>query len=437
MEIETIYIIGFGLVATALLEIFNLEKVYYKCKFIIIEPEPIKLDLFNNREYKHIREYITEENKDELLKDCNNKSLIIDLTVETDSIMIIKKSKECNSFYINTSVENWEEFDDSNRNMDNYQKFKKNTIYYRQKQINKLLKDTNKTRIINFGMNPGGISEIAKITIKKYAKTKNKKLINGDYAKLVDDLQIKKILICEYDNTQTNIKQRKDTFYNDWSPLGLTSEAIDNIMISLNKDDENNLIEEGYNLIKPEEDNTRIRFLPKKAIDLTDIGYCFDNNENLIEFEGYLIPHSEIISLSNFLYYKKDSPTIFYIYRPCDDALISIDKVKENNYKPLQNFYCIEQKDIINNCFDSIGVLLITDNDMFWGGTILDLEYVKNLGVVYSTPTSLQVAGWIFSCIRYIFKNQKIGLNEAETLKSAELMKYAKKYMGKLVYKFI
>ena len=436
MQIKKFYMIGFGLVATALLEVFNLENAYRDVDFIVIEPEPIKYDLFNDRKCKHIREYLTQENIDELLKDANNNTLIIDLTVETDSIMIIKKSKEVGAFYVNTSIENWEDFDDSNRDLDDYNKFKKSTLYFRQKQVEKLLKDTKKTRIVNFGMNPGGISEIAKFTIREYAKYRNMKLVDGDYAKLVFDLNLYKILICEYDNTKTNIKHRDDTFYNNWSPLGLTSEGLDNVMISVSKKQEQEMIDNGEKLIKPDKGNTRIRFLPTRAIDLTDIGICYDNREELIEFNGYLIPHAEIVSLSNFLMYKGDSPTCYYIYKPCEDACESVEKLKKNDYKPLDNFYCIEQKDIINNCFDSIGVLLVAENgDHFWGGTILDMDYVKKLGIAYSTPTTIQVAGWLFSCIRYMIKYQNIGLNEAETMKSRELMKNAEKYMGKILYK--
>jgi len=436
--------IGFGLVATALLEIFNLEKAFKKIDFIVIEPENIKIDLFNGRKYNHIKEYLTEDNIDELLDGLDNESLVIDLTVETDSIMIIKKCKESGALYINTSVENWEDFDEANRKIDTYEDIRKNTLYYRQLEIEKLLKNTRKTRIINFGMNPGGISEIAKYTIREFANRKNKKLIGGDYARLCNDLDIKKLIITEYDDTQTNIRNRfsneelKNMFINDWSPLGLTSEGLDNVMMSLNKEDESKLLEDGYKLIKPTDGtkNSRIFFLPKRGIDTTDSSVIYGCDGEPSTFEGYLIPHAEIISMSNFLNYNNDSPTIYYVYRPCDDALESIEKVRENNYKPLKNYYSIEKKDVINNCCDSIGVLLVcSDGTHFYGGVSLTMDDINKLGIEYSTPTTIQVGGWIFATIKYILSNPNIGLNEAETLKSRELMKIAKKYTGELIFR--
>jgi homospermidine synthase len=430
--------VGFGIVATALLEVFNLEDIYKDVDFLVIEPEPIKYDLFDGRRYKHIREYLTQDNINKLLKDADKNTLIIDLTVDMDSIMIIKYAKKCGSMYINTSVENWEDFNTTNKKMDTYDDIKNNTLYHRQLLIDKLLDKSKITRVVNFGMNPGGVSEIAKYTIREYAKLKNKKLVNGDYAKLCSELGVLKLLIVEYDNTKTNLDIKKNIFYNDWSPLGLQAEGIDAVMISVSIDDEKRMEEDGIKLIKPNEGrkDTRIRFIPSMAVDMFDESITYDPNGNIIEYKGYLIPHAEIVSLSNFLNYKGNSPTIYYCYRPCDDALESIENLRKNNYKPLEHFYCIEKKDIINECFDSIGVLLVCENgDHFWGGTVLTLDDVNKLGFIYSSPTAVQVAGWIFASIKYMIKYPNIGLNEAETMKSRELMKNAEKYMGRIFYK--
>ena len=430
--------IGFGIVATALLEVFNLEDEYKYIDFLVIEPEPIKYELFKGRKYKHIREYLDEKNINKLLKGADNETLIIDLTVDTDSIMIIKYAKKCGSMYINTSVENWEDFNSNNRNIETYNEIKKNTLFHRQLIIDRLLSTSKTTRVVNFGMNPGGVSEIAKYTLREYAKLKNKKLIQGDYAKLCNELGILKLLIVEYDNTKTNLEIKKNVFYNDWSPLGLQAEGLDSVMISVSKDDEKRMEDDGVKLIKPNEGmkNTRIRFIPSIAIDMYDNAITYNPNGEIIDYKGYLIPHAEIISLSNFLNYQGDSPTIYYCYRPCDDAMESIENVRRNNNKPLEHFYCIEKKDIINECFDSIGVLLVCENgDHFWGGTVLTLDDVNKLGFIFSSPTAVQVAGWIFASIKYMIKHPKIGLNEAETMKSRELMKNAEKYMGRIFYK--
>ena len=322
--------------------------------------------------------------------------------------------------------------------MDNYEDIKNNTLLHRQLLIEKMLKGNKKTRIINFGMNPGFVSELAKYTIRKYAELKGYKLVDGDYAKLCADMGLMKLIVAEYDNTKTNLEIDKNVFYNDWSPLGLTAEGLDSVMMSISKEEEERMLEAGFKIIKPDEGkkNSRVRFLPSVAIDMMDDCITYDHNENLINYKGYLIPHAEIISLSDFLNYKGDAPTIFYCYRPCDDALESIENVRKNGYKPLESYYPIEKKDIVNDCFDSIGALCVFKNgDHFWGGSVITMDDVNKLGFKYATPTSTQVAGGLYSAIIYILNHQNISLNEAETMKSRELMKTAKKYMGKIFYK--
>jgi homospermidine synthase len=352
--------------------------------------------------------------------------------------MIIKYAKKCGSMYINTSVENWGDFNNGDKKMDTYEDIKNNTLYHRQLIIDKLLGASKITRVVNFGMNPGGCSEIAKYTIREYAKLKNKKLVEGNYAKLCSELGVLKLLIVEYDNTETNLEIKKNVFYNDWSPLGLQAEGTDSVMMSVSIEDEKRMEADGIKLIKPNEGrkDTRIRFVPSMAINMYDKSITYDPSGEIVDYKGYLIPHAEIISLSNFLHYKGDSPTIYYCYKPCDDALESIENLRKNNYKPLEHFYCIEKKDIINNCFDSIGILLVCENgDHFWGGTVLTLDDVNKLGFVYSSPTAVQVAGWMNAGIKYMIRHPNIGLNEAETMKSRELMKNAEKYMGRIFYK--
>ena len=438
MDINEFYFIGFGLVATALLEVFNLEKAFYNKKITIIEPEDIKVDLLDGRKYLHIKEYLTKENHKNLLKNITNHTLIIDLSVELDSVMVIKYSKEKGAMYINTSVENWEEFHSDKALSKNYDDFKNNTLYHRELEVDELLKNSKVTRVVNFGMNPGGISEFTKLGLKEYGKSKGKKLIKGNYARLGYELGLKKILIVEYDSQQTDLTPKKDVFYNTWSPLGAQSEFSDYVMISLNNEDLERLKDV---IIKPTEgdENTHIRFLPNRGMDTYDTGTTLDLDGEPFYYEGgMLIPHAEIFSMSRFFQYKDDAPTILYIYRPSDICLKSTENFRKNNYQPLNNYYGLESKDITNDGFDSIGALLVFENgDNFWSGTVQSQNQVLELGFKYAQATTVQVAGWIYATIKYMFKHPKDGFNEPETLKSNELFKTARKYMGKIFMKLI
>jgi homospermidine synthase len=433
--------IGFGAVASALVETFNLEKVFYMIPFYIIEPKDINIELLKYRNYKHIQNGITLKNHKQLLKDIDDKTLVIDLSVEVDSIMLIKYCKEKGSFYLNTSVENWSEFENpDNKLKNNYEEFKNNTLYHRELIVDEILKNTKKTRIVNMGFNPGFIQEYCKLGIKEYAKLKGKKLINGNYARLGSELGLKSIFIVEYDTQKTNIKPKKDTFYGTWSTRGFESEASDYVMVSLNNDDIKILEDKGVKLIKPTDGdkNTHIRFLLERGMNVQKQSKTLDHNGKPFNYNGMLIPHAEIVSMSNFFNYKGDSPTIMYIYRPVDIAIDSLKRFRDNNYHPLKNDYVLQNKDILPNGYDSIGALMTFDNgEQFWAGSVCSIEDVRKLGYKFAQATTVQVAGSLYSTILFIINNPNFGFNEPETLKSAEIFKYGQKFMGKTFFKLL
>ena len=112
-EPKIIYIIGFGAVAYGLCEIFIKEKLYKTSKFVIIEPKNKAEELeetLGKGGYKYffLNIAMTKENCDELLTLCNKDTLIINVSVNVDSVMILKKAKECGSLYIDTSLEQYQ-----------------------------------------------------------------------------------------------------------------------------------------------------------------------------------------------------------------------------------------------------------------------------------------------------------------------------------------
>ena len=100
--------IGFGSIATALMELFNIEDAFYDIPNIIIEPKFITHpELFVNRDVKHIQTELTRDNHKRLLKDINKNTLVIDLSDGVDSLMLLEWVKKKGSFFINASVENY------------------------------------------------------------------------------------------------------------------------------------------------------------------------------------------------------------------------------------------------------------------------------------------------------------------------------------------
>ena len=165
--------------------------------------------------------------------------------------------------------------------------------------------------------------------------------------------------------------------------------------------------------------------------------------------KGLLIPHGENESISKHLtiYDNKKHPIYhpsqYYVYSPSRVALESIQEVKENGYKMLENQKALRGNEIKSGQ-DAVGALLIFKNDpvklfleqketkpvSFWSGTILSIEQTRKLGLKYAGPTVLQVAISLHSAVNWMIENPKKGILFPENLPFSEILKNSEKYLG-------
>ncbi len=440
---KIIYIIGFGAVAYGLSEIFIKEKLYKISKFIIIEPKNKGkeiLETLGKGGYKHffLNIALTKENCDELLTLCDKETLIINVSVNVDSVMILKKAKECGSLYIDTSLEQYDDHTAIPVNkITKYSQFEKDNLFHQNEMAIKLLKDDKTTRVISCGMNPFLVNQFVKKALRIVAKEKGIDIddMKGDYAKAGHLLGLNKILITEYDTQKFKVKSTPNKFVNDWSAVGLMEEALDNVMMSLSNEDKEKLIKQRHNLIAPTEKPSHIRFLNKRGMDMKHESTCLDFEGNPFQYEGYLIPHAETITLSEFFTYDNDAPTIFYVYRMSEEAINGLDFMRENDYQMLQDEHVVMGNEIETNGWDSVGILLHFKNgDRFWAGTVLSIDQVRKMGFK-SGPTVIQVAASLNACIKWQLLNPNKGVNNAETIHHKFIFQHADKYLGNIFFK--
>ena len=110
--IDQFYFIGCGAVGFCLLEIMKFEKLFYNCIFVIIEPREIKnlKEVMKDREYIHIKTHLTRENIENVMSCVDTHTFIVNVSVNVDSPMLLKFAKERGSHYIDTSLEQYDEF---------------------------------------------------------------------------------------------------------------------------------------------------------------------------------------------------------------------------------------------------------------------------------------------------------------------------------------
>ena len=156
-------------------------------KLIDIAPQKITImDFVDNRPrikdaiekgVNYTMERVTADNYGTLLqKYVGPGDMIIDLAWNIDCIAMVKWCRDNQVLYINTSVEDWDPYQDSERNDP-----AKYTLYSRHMEISKKLaewgNDTNaSTAIVDHGANPGLVSHFAKYALIDIAeKILNKK----------------------------------------------------------------------------------------------------------------------------------------------------------------------------------------------------------------------------------------------------------------------
>jgi homospermidine synthase len=450
--INQIYFIGMGSIARSLIEIWQIERTNLDKKITIIEPLEVPKWIFRkfNKKPKHIKQSITKENHKKLLKKLDDKSLVIDLSVEVDCIMIVKKCLQVGACYINTSLENWDNQDDKDKfftEETSYEDIKKDCLYHRELELKETTKNSNSknsTIISDLGFNPGFVSIMALTLLDKIAEEhevkydKNNKYFYADFCKV---LEVESIQIVELDTQITKtLTSDPNTFINSWSSLGAEAEFTDNTMIGMGTIDPEIKNSEfmGYKLIIPDEGDCNVGFLPVRGMDTQKESFTLDDKGHKIEYSGYLIPHGEANTLSNYLQTKNKDyrPSVYYVYSPSEICRESTDYLRENDYKYLKYWYVMNLQDIKKG-YDSIGVLFTLKNGTkYILCSVVDTTYVKKMKFKYCNATGLQVAGSLSAGVKYIIeRHQSEGLLTPEELPHQWIYKNALRFMGNIFYK--
>jgi homospermidine synthase len=364
---------------------------------------------------------------------------VIDLSVEVDSLFIIDYCIKSKSMYINTSLENWHEEEKPMHK--EYKKFKDDTLYHRELLLDKKLKTSKSTIVIDHGFNPGIIQTFALTALDLIAKEYDLTLESKEeYAEFAKAIELVSIQVVEFDNQLTNLESYDDLFLNTWSSLGFQAEGTDHCMFGLGTLDDSF---KDQKLIIPDEGHKNVRFIAEHSMNLMRDSVTLDNYGVPFEYSGMLITHGESNTLSDYLTTKDGSyrPSVYYVYSPSEVAWGCLQKVRDNDYHFLDYWHVLTPDDIIDEeySFDSIGALLtLKDGRKFWSGSVLTNRQTREMGFKYAgTATTVQVASSVNSAITYMINNPKEGYCTPEYLRHREILKLTAPFLGNLFFGYI
>ena len=429
-----IVMIGFGSIGRGTLPLIERHFQFDKSRFTVIDPVGKNRHLLEERGIAFIQKAVTRENFVDLLKPLltngPGQPFIVNLSVEVSSAAIMRLAHEVGALYIDTVCEPWTGFYDDPR----LTQSQRSNYALRQEVLDQ--RDTlgpGATAISCCGANPGMVSWFVKQAMLNIAKDIGLQVTEPktreDWARLAHSLGVKGIHIAERDTQRSEAPKDMDIFVNTWSVEGFISEGLQPAELGWGTH-EKHLPPEGRRhdygpdcaiyLLRPGA-GTRVRsWTPTPGPQ-----------------HGFLVTHNESISIADYLTLREGDevvyrPTVHYAYRPCDDAVLSLDETIGAQWKPLADWHILTEKQIVDG-IDELGVLLYGHaKNAYWYGSQLSIEETRRLAP-YQNATGLQVTSAVLAGMVWALENPRAGIVEADEMDFRRCLEVQSPYLQPII----
>ena len=288
------------------------------------------------------------------------------------------------------------------------------------------------TAVLTHGANPGLVSHLVKQALLTVAAdTGLEAAVPGsrsDWAELAQRLGIRTIHIAERDTQVSTIPKEPNEFVNTWSVDGFVSEGSQPAELGWGTHERNF-----------PRDGRRHDFGSGAAIYLAQPGVATRVRSWTPlngPYHGFLITHSESVSLADYYTVRKDTqviyrPTAHYSYHPCDAAVLSVHEFCGRNYQ-IQDRKRILMDDISKG-IDELGVLLAGHKkNAYWYGSQLSIDEARRLAP-FNNATSLQVTSAVLAGLIWAMENPNNGITEPDEIDFRRTLGICRPYLGPLV----
>ena len=451
---------GFGAVGKSFFEKIKKEIKFNENKYFVITRDKDEFQAFVSLDgmvENFIVAEVTKDNFKEVFeKYLEDGDLLIDFADTVGTKDILKWCIEKNIMYLNTGEADWPE--------NWYSIFNENQIKRKiQEEYNK--QDKKYPIVLQHGNNPGLVSHFVKAGIEYIVNNQyrwNKKykqlLKENKFNELAYELKIKMIHVNDIDLQAVNQEYKDDTLYSTWCIDSFFFEMLSEATLNIGTHENVNYENECRYLDK---EKGFLEF--KKMAADTKCRTYYPNGE----FEGFLVPHEETITIAQGLEFKNNNdviyrPSVMFLYSPCEYAKNYFKNSKLNNYpnpdpdKPQDsenpnepiivrgykypNNAEIVYKENINSGTEYVGVLLLGDNfNPVWVGNRIEPKflYKHKKDSYWQTPKITPVAMSALAAVSWMLKNKESGgiYFPDEIIDYKYILKIAEKYISKTIYK--
>lgn len=448
---------GFGAVGKSFYEKVSREIQFNENNYYVITMDKGEFHDYINLDglvSNFIVAQVTKENFSEVFsKYLGAGDLLIDFADTVGTKDICQWCADNNIMYLNTGEADWPDRW--------YSIFEENLKKLKMKKECK----NNHPIVLQHGNNPGLVSHFVKAAIAYIVETQHKKdkqlkalVKNGKFNEAAMKLGVKMIHVNDIDLQQIVGEYDENVLYSTWCTDTFWFEMLSEATVDIGTH-ENVDYEEECNLIDFERGFLEFKNL---AADKKCRTY-YPNGE----FEGYLVPHEETITIAEGLEVKENGkvvyrPTVMFLYHPCEYATKYFNNAKVNDYpnpdenKPLdcenengetiirgytypKNFEIVYKEKIASGT-EYVGVLLLGGNfKPVWVGNRVEMPflYKDKKDSFWQTPTITPVAMSALAAVCWMIKNKdKGGIYFPDDIMDYKyILKVAEKYISKTIYK--
>ena len=358
--------------------------------------------------------------------------VLVNVTVGVDSVELVNWCQGAGVAYVDSSIEPWGDVA-----WDSAQPVRERTEYvYHQIARRHAASHWNvdgPSAVVCHGANPGLVSHFVKAALCDLAHALDLEFevpaAAAGWAVLAERTGTRVIHISERDTQISNEPKRPGEFVNTWSVPGFLEEA--SMPVEIGWGTHEKTLPPGARR-HPSGPGNAIYISRASARawvrSWVPLGGPID---------GIAIPHSESITLSEYLTrYREDGtpvyrPTVVFSYLPCDGALASLHESVMRNWQAPDSERILNH-DIVEGC-DELGVLLLGHRlGGWWYGSQLDIHEARRL-VPGNNPTAIQVAAGVLAALLWVIDNPRRSYLEPEALPHEEVLEVARPYLGPMV----
>ncbi len=422
-----IVMIGFGSIGRGTLPLIERHFEYDSKKVVVIEPKHDDHTFLAQRGVTHVQESVTRDNYRDILGKYlePGKGFLVNLSVDTSSLDIIRFCREIDVPYIDTVVEPWAGF-----YFETTENAERTNYALRQKMRDEKAANPGGTTAVSCcGANPGMVSWFVKDALMILAKDTGHDIempnSREGWAALMQSLGVKGIHIAERDTQKSARHKQIGTFVNTWSVEGFISEGFQPAELGWGTH-EKWMPEDAHSY----DTGCQAAIWMERPGAITRVHtWCPTPGPQY----GFLVTHNEAISISDYYTVGDVSapdyrPTCHYAYHPCDDAVLSFHETFGSG--KLQEKQHILDENEITEGIDELGVLLFGhEKNALWYGSRLSIEETRDLAP-FQNATGLQVSSAVLAGMVWALENPNAGIVETDEMDHVRCLEVQKPYLG-------